>query len=177
MRRVKSRTRIGFAGLVALVVVSFLGAARQTPVVEKRAVALIVNPDNSTRDVSFAHLRAFMRLDRRFWPDKSRVVLFLPRSGSDVKQALNDQIYGMTEKKLRKYWTGKVFSGDIPSVPQVVKTPSAAGKLVAGTRGAISAVLFDDVPTGVRILSVDGKQPGDEGYPLTFEVEASTAVE
>jgi hypothetical protein len=133
------------------------------------AMAVIVHPKNPLRDVSEHELKGYLRLDRQFWPGRKRVQLYLPPSESPAKRAMNDKIYGMDETKLRKYWVSKVFAGDIPAMPQVVKNAEAAGRLVADSEGAVSVVPADEVPPGVRVLAIDGKQPGDEGYLLLGE--------
>jgi hypothetical protein len=139
-------------------------------------IAVIVHPDNPLQDVKLAQLRGYLRLDRQFWPDRTRVVLFLPPADSPAKQVLNDELYKMDEKKLRKYWVGKVFAGDIPAVPQVVKTSSAAGRVLVATEGAVSAVPADEVPEGVRVLKIDGLSPGDKGYPLKGKPKSAPPV-
>jgi hypothetical protein len=38
--------------------------------------------------------------------------------------------------------------------------------LVVAIPGSISFMLTDDVTADVKVVRVDGKLPGDEGYPL-----------
>jgi len=133
------------------------------------AMAVIVHPKNPLKDVKEGELKGYLRLDRQFWPGRKRVQLYLPPSDSPAKRVMNDKVYGMEEKKLRKYWMSKVFAGEIPALPQVVKTPAAAGKLVSAAEGAISVVPADQIPKGVRVLTIGGKKPGDKGYPLVGE--------
>ena len=33
-------------------------------------------------------------------------------------------------------------------------------------KGAITVVRLDQLPKGVKVLRIDGKKPGEEGYPL-----------
>ena len=35
--------------------------------------------------------------------------------------------------------------------------------------GSIAFVDIDDVPTGVKVLAIDGMNPGDPGYPLSLD--------
>jgi len=164
--------------LASLLASLALPALSQEPPPDQPAadIAVIVHPDNPLQDVKLAQLRGYLRLDRQFWPDRSRVVLFLPPADSPAKEVLNESLYRMDERKLRKYWVGKVFAGDIPSVPQVVKTPSAAGRVLAATEGAVSAVPADQIPEGVRVLKIDGRSPGDEGYALKGKPRSAPPV-
>jgi hypothetical protein len=158
--------------LVALAVLLLPAAAPRSGEV---AMAVIVHGENPLRDVKSSDLKGYLRLDRQFWPNGKRVVLFLPPSDSAAKRALNEKVYGMDEDQLRKYWVRKVYAGEIPKPPQVAKGAAAAGKLVAATEGAVSVVRVDELPEGVRVLTIDGKQPGEEGYPLTGTPESAPA--
>ena len=159
-----------FLGLAALaLLLPTVAAEPRAP--EGVAMAVIVHPKNPLKDVKESELKSYLRLDRQFWPNRKRVNLYLPPKSSPAKRAMNDKVYGMSEQKLRTYWMGKVFAGDIPAMPKKVTTSSAAGKLVSKSEGAVSVVPADEVPKGVRVLSIDGKKPGDEGYPLVGEPE------
>ena len=72
----------------------------------------------------------------------------------------------MSTKKLKKYRVLKMFSGDIPAKPAYVPSPKAATKKIRTSPGAISVVRAADIPKGVRVLKINGKKPGQPGYPL-----------
>ncbi len=129
-------------------------------------LAVIVNKKNPVTDLQFSELRAIMTLERQFWPDRHRVALYLPRSNTAEHKILLDKIYKMSTKKLRKYWVLKMFSGDIPAKPAYVPSPKAAAKKIRTSPGAISVVRIADIPKGVRVLKINGKKPGQPGYPL-----------
>jgi hypothetical protein len=133
------------------------------------AVAVIVHPDNPVANLAFDDLKTILKLDRQFWDDKTRVVLLARPSDTKEQGALLKDVYALEEKELRKYWVGKLFAGKIAAIPTVVKTSAAAGRLVRQSAGAISVVLAADVPDGVKVLTIDGKKPGDAGYPLTVK--------
>ena len=59
-----------------------------------------------------------------------------------------------------------IFKGEITAKPSTVSSPKSAGKRVRKHEGAISVVPADQVPEGVRVMIIDGKKPGDAGYPL-----------
>ena len=60
----------------------------------------------------------------------------------------------------------KLFRGEISSKPTVIPSSTAAGSHVKKAVGALTVVYADEVPEGVRTLTIDGKQPGDADYPL-----------
>jgi len=131
------------------------------------ALAVIVHPKNSIKKVSFSELRAYLKARRQFWPNKKRCDLFLPPTTSPAYKLLLKNVYKTSHKKLQKYWTRKQFSGDIATKPSYVSSFKAAGVLVLAKEGALSVVPANRVPKGARVLLIDGKKPGDNGYKLS----------
>ncbi|HEX9793037.1 MAG TPA: hypothetical protein VGC54_03560 [Planctomycetota bacterium] len=138
-------------------------------------LAVIVHPDNPVSNLDFADLRAYMRLDREYWPSEQKCVLYLRPRQSVEQQLLQAQVYKMNADQLKKYWYGKVFRGDISAKPSVAPTARAAGVLVGKSVGALAIVLSTEVPDGVKVLLIDGRKPGDQGYPLAGETDSSPA--
>jgi hypothetical protein len=138
---------------------------------DKVALAVILHAKNPVVELSLAELRAYFRMEKQFWPNKRRAVLYLRPSESLEYEILLDKVYRMTHEKLQQFWVRQLFSGEIPAKPSYVPTAEAAGSRVRAGEGAVSVVLFDEVPRGVRVLKVDGKGPGEEGYPLTGVVK------
>lgn len=135
------------------------------------ALAVILHPKNPVTDLSLAEMRAFFRMEKQFWPNRRRAVLYLRPSDSLEYEILLDKVYRMSHEKLQKFWVRQLFSGEIPAKPSYVPTADAAGSRVLAGEGAVSIVLADEVPKGVRVLKIDGRKPGEEGYPLTGVVK------
>ena len=157
--------------LLSLVVAALSLAARapataQPGEPEVLTLAVIVNPKNPTTNLTWHQLRSYLKLEHQFWPNKERCALFLRPSSSPEMQLLLGKVYRMDANELRKYWVGKVFRGEIPARPAVVPSAAAAGTRVHKVPGALTVVLADQTPEGVRVLTIDGKKPGDPGYPL-----------
>jgi len=129
-------------------------------------LVLIVHSMNTVKDLSRDDVRAFLSLQKQFWPSGKRVVLFLRPSNSATQKTLLEIVYKMTTEELRKYWVGKAFAGEIPAIPTVMRTAAAASAVVAKFEGAISIVHASEVPEGVTVLTIDGKKPKDPGYLL-----------
>lgn len=159
-----TRRAAALALIVALVLA--LPLAGRSRADQGLAVAVMVHADRPTTGVSLAELRALFTLERQFWPDGSRVVLMLPASSSPAKAVLLEQVYGMSDAALRRYWTARLFQGAIPAIPTSLKTTSAAVSAVRQAPGALAAVPASEVPGDVRVLKIDGKLPGERGYPL-----------
>jgi hypothetical protein len=59
-----------------------------------------------------------------------------------------------------------MFSGDIPAKPAYVPSSKKAAQKIRTSPGAVSVVRVADIPKGVRVLTINGKKPGQPGYPL-----------
>jgi hypothetical protein len=147
------------------------GEARADGPPKRIPVAIIVHEKNPARNLKLEELRHIFLLEEQFWSDNEKAVVFLRPSGTAEKDALLEKVFNMTAEELKKYWTTAVFSGKASSVPTAVRSSAAAIASVRQTRGGIAAVVSADVSlaSGVRVLSIDGKQPGDADYPLVVE--------
>lgn len=161
---------------LAALTLAAVGIAAGMPVEEVRpdepelvSVAVVVNPKNPVTDLTLRQLRAYFKLEQQYWPSKERCEVFLRPTRSKETEILLDRVYQMSNDELRKYWVGKIFRGEISSKPAVIPSAKAAGARVGSVTGAITVILADQVPDGVRVLTIDGKLPGDEGYPLVAD--------
>jgi hypothetical protein len=134
--------------------------------VKEIQLAVIVHPKNPIKTVSFNELRAYLKVERQFWPNKKRCQIFLPSRKTDAYEILLKKVYRMSHNKLQKFWVRRLFSGQIPAKPSFVPSSRAAGKQVLKSLGALSIVDARNIPKGVRVLLIDGKKPGDAGYSL-----------
>jgi hypothetical protein len=140
--------------------------AQDAPKKAPLELAVIVHPKNPVTKVSMAELRAYLKVEKEFWPDRKRCDVYLPQSTTDEYDVLLQKVYRMSHKKLQKYWVRRLFSGEISAKPSYVPSAKAAGEEVMKSEGAISIVSGKEVPKDVRILLIDGKKPGEDGYPL-----------
>lgn len=130
------------------------------------AVAVIVHPDLGVDDLSFPELRRIYLGDRQFWPGEVRVTLLVPASGSREREVLLRRLYERSEPQYRHYWIAKVFRTEAVGAPKTASSVEMAARLVRAIPGAVALVGASGIPPGVKVLSIDGKSPGDGGYPL-----------
>lgn len=131
-------------------------------------VAIIVNPKNSTRDISFDTLRKYFKAERGQWPNGTKVVIAMRQpSGQPERSAVLRSIYGWDENYYQKYFRQGQFNESIHQAPKELNTTYAMTQYVHYTPGAIGYVRADQVDTSkVNVLSVDGRRPGESGYRI-----------
>ena len=133
-------------------------------------VAIIVNPSHPQAEITMKELERIFRLDQQRWRSGEKVELVVQVSASDKEAVVRDRIYHMGGEELRKYWLGKVFRGELTAGPRAFSSDVSVKTYVAGNTqaiGYIDSVLLDD---SVKVLSIDGKRPGEPGYALARTV-------
>jgi ABC-type phosphate transport system substrate-binding protein len=129
-------------------------------------VAVVVGPDAPVTDLTFAEVRKLFLGERQFWNPKVRVVLLMRAPVAPERDVVLRTIYQMSEAQFRQYWISKVFRADVAAGPKIVYSSETASELVAAIPGAVAFVDSSQVPKGVKIVRIDGKLPGQPGYPL-----------
>jgi ABC-type phosphate transport system substrate-binding protein len=130
------------------------------------AVAIVVHPSVKTDNLSFDELRRIFRGEQQFWPDKSRITLLVRAPVAQERKLVLEKIYRMSEDAFRQYWIAKMFRAEVASGPKLVYSSEMARELVGAIPGAIGFMPATNVMPGVKVLKIDGRAPGDPGYPL-----------
>ena len=129
-------------------------------------VAVIVNADVATDNLTLAELRRILTGDREFWTGGSRVTIFIRAPVARERDAVVRDICQMTEAQFRQHWIGKVFRAETPSTPKIVYSNESAIEQVARTSGAIGIAQGPVTSKTVKVLKIDGRLPGQSGYRL-----------
>ena len=132
-------------------------------------IAIVVNKSNATEGLSMAQLRRLILGDLRNWPDKKAVSLVAPEAQSPAFKCVLSAVVRMTDAEYHRYIANAEFRGEEPIEVHTAASGPAAAKMVSGTAGAIAIVEASALPAispTVRVLRINGKQPGEAGYPL-----------
>lgn len=129
-------------------------------------VAIVTHPDVPLDNLSFADLRKLLLGDRQFWTSNVRVTLLIRAPVARERDVLLTKIYQMSEAQFRQYWIGKVFRAEASAGPKIVYSNDMATSLVGNIPGSVAFVDAAQIPKGLKVLKIDGKAPGEKGYPL-----------
>src|SRR5262249_21280466 len=130
--------------------------------------AVIVNPRNPAQNISAAQLRRFVLGEEKFWPGRIPVYLVLQDERSVEQTFVLKRLVNMSQSDYREHWSTLIFRGAAGSEPAQVPSNGLASGLVAAKDGALCIIRADNLPSNnsVKVLRVDGRLPGEEGYPL-----------
>lgn len=164
-----ARPPLGPAWLFLLALATAMAlAARPASAQDARGgdVAIVVRPDVPVDDLSFSEVRELLLGDRQFWTSGLRVYLLMRAPAARERDVVLKTVYRMNEAEFRRYWIERVFRAEAQSGPKIVYSNETATELVASIPGAVAFVEATTVPKGLKVLRIDGKLPGERGYPL-----------
>ena len=129
-------------------------------------VAVVVHPDTPISNLSMSEVRKVFLGDRQYWSTNIPVVLLIRAPVARERDVVLKVIYQMSESQFKQYWIAKIFRAESATAPKVVYSNDMANQLVTAIPGAIAFIDSKDVKPGAKVLRVEGRLPGEAGYPL-----------
>jgi len=159
--------RVCWALIIVLLSASAgLAGAPDTNLATGNSIAVIVNTDNPVDQLSLADLQRIVLGERRSWSARIPVVLMMRNEASPERILLLQRVCHMTDAEYHQYWTGKIFRGDVTSEPVSLPSVGTALNFVSSIKGGISFIDAASVRPGIKVIRIDGRLPGEQGYPL-----------
>jgi ABC-type phosphate transport system substrate-binding protein len=120
-------------------------------------MAVIVNKDNNTGNVTAAHLAKILRSEVKKWPDGTGIVLILHKDSAGETETLEH-----LNKMNASEWKASLAAhkDDI----QFVDSDADVLKIVQSLPGAVGFVDVRSVDGSINVVRVDGKLPMESGY-------------
>jgi ABC-type phosphate transport system substrate-binding protein len=120
-------------------------------------MAVVVNKDNNTSNVTAAHLAKIFRSEIKRWPNGTGIVLILHKDSAGEMETL-EHLNKMTSAEWKALLVA--HKDDI----QFVDTDADVLKIVQSLPGAIGFIDVRSVDESINIVRVDGKLPMESGY-------------
>lgn len=149
--------------MVLVIACSAVSHAQSPPT----ALAVIVHPDNATSSLSYPELRRILRLDQQYWSPGAPISLMLPGPSAPERSRTLEKAFQLSEQVFRQHWIAVAYRVQALNLPRPYTSCSTAVRVVSSLETAMAVVdrscLQDE---SVKVLKIDGKQPGDSGYKL-----------
>jgi ABC-type phosphate transport system substrate-binding protein len=120
-------------------------------------MAVIVNKDNNTGEITSARLAKIFRLETRKWVDGKDVVIVLHKDLEGETLTL-ERLNKMSSNELKSFISSHKESLTF------VDSDADVLRFVAATPGAVGLVEVRSIDDQVNVLKVDGKLPMETGY-------------
>jgi ABC-type phosphate transport system substrate-binding protein len=132
---------------------------------QKGGMAVVVNAKNPVNNVTVTELRNLFGGYKHSWPGGIAVKIFVRASSTQERTALL-KLLGMSEGEYKQYWISQVFRGEAQSEPLALPSNGMQKEAVAAFPGGIALMDAQDVKPGMKVVRVNGRLPGETGYPL-----------
>jgi hypothetical protein len=135
-----------------------------------RSFAVVVHQSNPIRNLRLRDLLSMFEGDSRQWPNSSGVVLVERDTGSAPFQYLMGHLLNTTPGEYKRRLQNIEYRGEAPVSIKILNSDTAACQFVFNVPSAIAIVEAASLPSpgcsGIQVLRIDGKLPGEEGYRL-----------
>ena len=148
---------------ITLCCVSSLGLVQSRAQVEPMAV--IVGSQCTVSDISMDDLARLYRGTPSRNADGNRFAPLSQPPESPVRIRFDQVVLGMTPDQAKSFWIDQKIRA-AGTEPRVITSVALTVKLVSVLAGAIAYVPASAVSVGVKVVKVQGKLPGQAGYPL-----------
>ncbi len=125
------------------------------------AIAVIVNPSNPSDNIKSRDLARVYSGKMRRWPDGQKFAIINRPIDSEIRRIFYRVI-------LKAKPTKKFFKSKLPLAFKMMKLKSgmATRKFVTHIKNAVGYIYLSEVDDTVKVLTIDGKSPGEKGYKL-----------
>lgn len=169
--RFKARSRSSALARVAVAAAIVALAGGMVPLsAESDSFAVVASVDVPVENLTLGELRSIFMFRKRYWAPGRQVTVVFGDESLSSGSLLLEKVYGMDYPSLRRMILEKLYQGELDLAPKVVATDRAVIAYVGHGHGSIGWVRVSALPPephdSIKVLTVDGKGYGDEGYPL-----------
>jgi ABC-type phosphate transport system substrate-binding protein len=132
----------------------------------KSDIAVVVNKENPVSNLSLSDLRKIYFGERQYWRGGLLIQLLIRAPGARERDVVLQQVFQMSELQYKQYWVAKLMRTEAKSAPTEVFSSGMLKEGVAAIPGAISFIDIGEVRPPLKVLRIEGRLPGENGYPL-----------
>jgi hypothetical protein len=147
-------------------------AVRAAAPAKKMVLLLVVSPKRSEADLPLADVKNIFLGKKTHWDSGDTIYPVLPpKKAADLGSVFYKHVVATEPDEFDKLWKGRVARGASAAVPEQFSDMKETLRALKNTGAVmlIPAVDADRFRQYMKVLTIDGKKPADEGYPLVFE--------
>lgn len=162
-----TRPIIAASILLAVATLAWVGSGAKAQDIKSTSdIAVVVHPQNTLSDIKLNTLRKVVLGELSQWGNHQTITLVLRSAGTREQDALLQKVVQMSASQFREHWVAKVFRGEATLEPLTVPSSGLASEFVATHPGGIAFIQGRDVRKDLKVLKVEGLNPGADNYPL-----------
>lgn len=139
-------------------------------------LAVVVAKQSALDGLSLQQLKHLYLGDTILGPGGDKLLALNRDPKSPERVGFDRSVLEMTPEGAARYWIDRKIRGQ-SGAPRAVEPASVAQRVVARLPAALTYVRANEVSGEVKVLRIDGKKPGDSGYPIRADVQAKAALD
>jgi hypothetical protein len=155
---------VGFITVGSLLVLVPSGAEAD---VGREPLAIISSKQGGVTELSLYQLKRLYLGDTIQGPSGEIMALNREVKGSE-RLGFDRTVLGMSSEAAARYWIDRRIRGQ-SGAPRAVEPAGVIQRVVARVPRAVAYVLPRDLSPEVQVVKIDGRKPGDAGYPIFAE--------
>ena len=128
-------------------------------------LAVVVAKNSAVHEMSLYELKRLYLGDNMNTPDGKKLLPLNRGTNTHERVGFDKTVLGMTPEEAARYWIDRRIRG-LSGAPKAVDPANVLQKVVARLPGSISYVRQHEISDAMKVVKVDGKLPGDAGYPV-----------
>lgn len=152
-------------GVLALVASWQVEAARAAS--GKPALALVTQKTSSLDELSLREIKRLYLGEHVDTPDGKKLVPINQAPRSAERGEFERLVLRMSPDEVGRFWIDRKIRGQA-GPPKAVSSLDLLRRAAAAMPGTVAYLKASEVGPELKVLRIDGKRPGDPGYPLEY---------
>ncbi len=165
MRRQRRRILTAGLGLAsALVAGSSAGILRAAA---PETLAIVVAKGSRIHVLSLHELRRLYLGEHVEGPNGERLIPLNQARNAPERAIFDRKVLGMDPDEVGRYWIDRKIRGQ-SGPPKAISPAERLRAAIKHVDGTLTYVRAGEVGDGMKVVAIDGKTPGQSGYPLLY---------
>lgn len=153
-------------GAVALFSLGLTASPADAGTSSQEPLAIVVAKNSAVHELSLYQLKRLYLGDSMNTPDGKKLLPLNRGTSTHERVGFDKTVLNMTPEEAARYWIDRRIKG-MSGAPKAVDPANVLQKVVARLPGSISYVRRHELSDAVKVIKIEGKLPGDAGYPIT----------
>lgn len=128
-------------------------------------LAVVVAKHGALEALSLPDLKRLFMGESIVGPGGQKLIALNRDPKSAERVGFDRSVLGMSPEAVARYWIDRKIRGQ-SSAPKSIEPAVVLQRVVAKLGGAVGYVRAAEVIADVKIVRIDGRRPGDAGYPI-----------
>jgi hypothetical protein len=133
----------------------------------KSVLAIVTQKGSALEGLTLRELKRLYLGEHLGAPDGKRLMPLNQAASSPQRVGFERLVLGMSPDEATRFWIDRKIRGQ-SGPPKSVPSVELLRRVVASLPGAVTYLERAEVVGDLKVLKIDGKAPGDPGYPLEF---------